>query len=117
MTYLDTNTYYKLHTTGQVQETEWYLHAGLLHAGNCQGNIDTFIDGLKNAERKPTSKTPFVATITDKDGNKTRRTLTTVSYQSSNEEELKINDAILHEAGTSVRFFMLWFYTLFLVRT
>ena len=68
-----------------------------------KGNIDTFIDGLKNAERKPTSKTPFVATITDKDGNKTRRTLTTVSYQSSNEEELKINDAILHEAGTSVR--------------
>lgn len=66
-----------------------------------KGNIDTFIDGLKNAERKPTSKTPFVATITDKDGNKTRRTLTTVSYQSSNEEELKINDAILHEAGTS----------------
>ena len=79
-----------------------------------RGNIDTFVEGLKNAERKPTSKTPFVATITDSDGNKVRRTLNTVSYHGNDEDQLKVNDDILHEAGTGVRHPRAYFVVLLL---
>ena len=67
-----------------------------------KGNLDTYIDGLKSAERKPTSKTPFVATVADEHGNKTRRPLNVVSYKADGMEDLKINDDLLHDAGTMV---------------
>ncbi|MAH08081.1 MAG: hypothetical protein CL961_00230 [Euryarchaeota archaeon] len=65
-------------------------------------NIDTYLEGLKSAERKPTSKTPFVATVLDQFKNKVRRPLTVVSFKSEDKEDLKINDSFLHDVGVSV---------------
>ena len=68
-----------------------------------KGNIQTYVDGLKSAERKPTAKTSFVATVLDKDGNKARRSLNVVSYKDDDKNIICENDAFLHEVSTSVR--------------
>ena len=64
-----------------------------------KGNISTFYEGLKNSERKPGSKTPFVATVTE-DGKKKRRSLKVIDYKSKDTTEIETNDRILRSIGT-----------------
>ena len=64
-----------------------------------KGNIGTYYEGLKNSERKPGSKTPFVATVTE-DGRKKRRSLKVVDYKTKDTTEIETNDRILRSIGT-----------------
>ena len=62
------------------------------------------MEGMKNAERKPVCKTPFVATLEDDAGETHRIPLPVVSYNSSEKERVQENDRILREVGTTVSF-------------
>lgn len=63
------------------------------------------MEGLRNSERKPIAKTPFVATILEEDEDdeqpkKKRRTLKTVDYKPESKEDLAVNDRLLRKIGT-----------------
>lgn len=88
-----------------------------------KNNIETFVEGLRNAERKPIAKTAFVATVLEEEENaskkrklddnddeqgddeprpakKVRRALKTVDYKADSLKDLVINDRLLRRIGT-----------------
>ena len=83
-----------------------------------KNNIETFVEGLRNAERKPIAKTAFVATVLEeedhvskkrkldddddepKPAKKVRRALKTVDYKADSIKDLIVNDRLLRRIGT-----------------